>query len=221
MMKKRGALSPIEDEEYLDEINSIDMAIKIALETRKFEIELYWKRATYFWAFLVSAFGIYFFIYRMDNTNNILDKNLLLIFSSSVGLLLSLCFYFVNRGSKYWQENWETQLDILLVKRIGPVFTRVKNPTDRFWNLLRPYPFSVSKVNILLSILMIVIWIILFIFSVILLWKSETSECIEKVLCIILTLATCLFTVIFFRLSKSFVADSVGIYSDEFRLLKK
>lgn len=221
MMKKRGALSPIEDEEYLDEINSIDMAIKIALETRTFEIELYWKRATYFWAFLVSAFGIYFFIYRMDNTNNILDKNLLLIFSSSVGLLLSLCFYFVNRGSKYWQENWETQLDILLVKRIGPVFTRVKNPTDRFWNLLRPYPFSVSKVNILLSILMIVIWIILFIFSVILFWKSETSECIEKVLCIILTLATCLFPVIFFRLSKSFVADSVGIYSDEFRLLKK
>lgn len=221
MMKKRGALSPIGDEEYLDEIISIDMAIKIALETRKFEIELYWKRATYFWAFLVTAFGIYSFIYRMDNTNNILDKNLLLIFSSSVGLLLSLCFYFVNRGSKYWQENWETQLDILLAKRIGPVFTRVKNPTDGFWNLLRPYPFSVSKVNILLSILMIVIWIILFIFSVILFWELETSKCIEKVLCIILTLATCLFPVIFFRLSKGFVADSVGIYSDKFRLLKK
>lgn len=221
MMKKRGALSPIGDEEYLDEIHSLDMAIKIALETRKFEIELYWKRATYFWAFLVSAFGIYSFIYRMDNTDNILDKNLLLIFSSSVGLLLSLCFYFVNRGSKYWQENWETQLDILLAKRIGPVFTRVKNPTDRFWNLLRPYPFSVSKVNILLSILMIVIWIILFIFSVILFWELKTSECIEKILCIILTLATCLFPVVLFRLSKSFVADSVGIYSDEFRLLKK
>ena len=221
MMKKRGALSPIGDEEYLDEIKSIDMAIKIALETRKFEIELYWKRATYFWAFLVSAFGIYSFIYKIDNTNDILDKNLLLIFSSSVGLLLSLCFYFVNRGSKYWQENWETQLDILLAKRIGPVFTRVKNPTDGFWNLLRPYPFSVSKVNILLSILMIVIWIILFIFSIILFWKLETSGCIKKILCIILTLVTCFLPVILFRLSKSFVADSVGIYSDEFRLLRK
>lgn len=221
MMKKREVLSPIGDEEYLDEINSIDMAIKIALETRKFEIELYWKRATYFWAFLVSAFGIYSFIYRMDNTNDILDKNLLLIFSSSVGLLLSLCFYFVNRGSKYWQENWETQLDILLAKRIGPVFTRVKNPTDGFWNLLRPYPFSVSKVNILLSILMIVIWIILFIFSVILLWQLETSECFKKLLCIFLIFVTCILSYVFFKESKSFVAGSVGIYSEETKLLKK
>lgn len=219
----KRVLPPISDEEYLQEIKDIDEAIKIALETRKFEIDLYWKRATYFWAFLVSAFGIYFYIYTMDDTkiSYLLNKDILLIFSSSVGLLLSLCFYFVNRGSKYWQENWETQLDILLAQRIGPVFTRVKNPTDRFWNLLRPYPFSVSKVNILLSILMIVIWIILFIFSVILFWRLETSKCIEKVLCIILTLATCLSPVVFFRLSKSFVADSVGIYSDEFRLLKK
>lgn len=221
MIIKKGVLPPINDEEYLQEVNDIDEAIKIALETRKFEIELYWKRATYFWAFLVSAFGIYSFIYRMDDTNNIFDKNLLLIFSSSVGLLLSLCFYFVNRGSKYWQENWEIQLDILLAKRVGPIFTRVKNPTDGFWNILKPYPFSVSKVNILLSILMIAIWIILFASSVILFWELEISECFNKVLCIILILATCILPVVFFRESKSFVAESVKTHSEETKLLRK
>lgn len=219
MGEKSRVLSPIGDEEYLDEINSVDMAIKIALETRKFEIELYWKRAAYFWAFLVSAFGFYSCIYKMNNS--VLDKNLLLVFSSSVGLLLSLCFYFVNRGSKYWQENWEIQLDILLAKRVGPIFTRVKNPTDGFWNLLKPYPFSVSKVNILLSILMVVIWIILFVSSVILFWELETSECFNKVLCIILILATCILPVVFFRESKNFVADNVGIHSKETKLLRK
>ncbi|HYJ44904.1 MAG: hypothetical protein ABWY66_02615 [Xanthobacteraceae bacterium] len=35
-------------------------ALKQALENRKFEIELYWKRATYFWAFIAAAFAAYF-----------------------------------------------------------------------------------------------------------------------------------------------------------------
>ena len=65
----------------MQEIKDIDVAIKIALETRKFEIELYWKRATYFWAFLVSAFGIYFYTYTMDDAkiSYPLSKDMLLI----------------------------------------------------------------------------------------------------------------------------------------------
>lgn len=31
-------------------------ALKQAYEIRKFEIELYWKRATYFWTFLGASF---------------------------------------------------------------------------------------------------------------------------------------------------------------------
>lgn len=222
IIKKRRALPPISDEDYLQEIKDMDEAIKIALETRKFEIELYWKRATYFWAFLVSAFGIYFFIYTMDETkiSNPLNKDILLIFSSSIGLLLSLCFYFVNRGSKYWQENWEIQLDILLDNKVGPVFKRVKNPTDIFWRLLRPYPFSVSKVNILLSILMIVIWSILFIFSLGLFWNWDIPK-YEEYLCYFIIIFTIIFVFIFFFSSRNFTAKSVGAYSKDKNLLKK
>ena len=34
-------------------------ALDLALEIRKFEIELYWKRATYFWAFITVAIAGY------------------------------------------------------------------------------------------------------------------------------------------------------------------
>ena len=33
-------------------------ALAYALDIRKFEIELYWKRGTYFWAFIAAAFEI-------------------------------------------------------------------------------------------------------------------------------------------------------------------
>jgi len=39
-----------------------ERAIEQALDTRKFEIDLYWKRATYFWAFIAATFAGYFLI---------------------------------------------------------------------------------------------------------------------------------------------------------------
>ena len=38
----------------------IKEAYKVALDTRKFEIDMYWRRATYFWAFIVAIFVAYF-----------------------------------------------------------------------------------------------------------------------------------------------------------------
>ena len=143
-----------------------------------------------------------------------------LIFSSSIGLLLSLCFYFVNRGSKYWQENWEIQLDILLDKKVGPIFKRVKNPTNKFWCLLEPYPFSVSKVNILLSILMTIIWSILFIFSLGLFWNWDIPK-YEECLCYFIIILTVSFVFLFFFFSRNFAAKSVGTHSKDKNLLKK
>ncbi|MBV5304022.1 MAG: hypothetical protein JZU70_07475 [Chlorobium sp.] len=42
--------------------SKVKKALKHALDIRKFEIELYWKRATYFWALIVVAFTGYFAI---------------------------------------------------------------------------------------------------------------------------------------------------------------
>ena len=39
-------------------------ALAYALDIRKFEIELYWKRATYFWGFIAAAFAGYALTYK-------------------------------------------------------------------------------------------------------------------------------------------------------------
>jgi len=41
-------------------------AYKLALEIRQFEIELYWKRATYFWTIIAATFAGYFTLATSD-----------------------------------------------------------------------------------------------------------------------------------------------------------
>lgn len=74
-----------------------------------------------------------------------------------------------------------------------------KNPTDKFWCLLEPYPFSVSKVNILISILMTIIWNLLFIFSLGLFWNWNISK-YEECLCYFIIILTVSFVFLFFFL---------------------
>jgi len=131
-------------------------ALEIALATRKFEIELYWKRATYFWAFIATTFGGYVAL---------LNHHFLLIFISSIGLFFSLGWHLVNRGSKYWQENWETHVSMLESKINMPLFECVLIPKDSFFNPKGHYPFSVSKVNQILSFIVSVFWFLIFLFS--------------------------------------------------------
>ncbi|WP_440939795.1 RipA family octameric membrane protein, partial [Klebsiella michiganensis] len=35
---------------------------------------------------------------------------------SSMGSVFTLSWFLVNRGSKYWQENWENHLDLRKVR---------------------------------------------------------------------------------------------------------
>jgi Na+/melibiose symporter-like transporter len=77
-------------------------ALTLALDIRKFEIELYWKRATYFWTFIAAAFAAYAIVYSRADSKD--DPWLLLVFSC-LGFLFSSAWYLVNRGSKFWQNN--------------------------------------------------------------------------------------------------------------------
>ena len=60
-------------------------ALTLALDLRKFEIELYWKRATYFWGFIATAFAGYAITYKTVSGQepwlNLLFSSLGLIFS--------------------------------------------------------------------------------------------------------------------------------------------
>lgn len=91
-------------------------ALKYALDIRKFEIELYWKRAAYFWTLIAAAFAGYF---ALRSAEKLREGPLFLV--TCLGLVLSVAWYLVNRGSKFWQENWERHVDILEDEIIGPL----------------------------------------------------------------------------------------------------
>ena len=138
-------------------------AYELALEIRQFEIELYWKRATYFWTLLAATFVGYFALASSDKS--VVHPGLLFLVSC-IGLVLSTSWYLVNRGSKYWQENWERHVDSLEDEFAGPLYkTTISNEQYFWWKFWGGYPFSVSKVNQLTSLFIAVVWLALAIFS--------------------------------------------------------
>lgn len=136
----------------------VKMALQVAHEIRKFEIDLYWKRATYFWAFIGAALVGYF-----AALNALKDPTSDVLFAiNCLGFVFSVAWYFANRGSKYWQENWERHVDMLENQVTGPIYkTVVSRSMFPFEDAVGPYPFSVSKLNTLLSLYVIFIWIFL------------------------------------------------------------
>jgi hypothetical protein len=122
------------------------LALARAHDLRKFEIELYWKRATYFWAFQLVAFASPGFLFK---DGRLLDSELLVI-PSAIGAVTALAGYLTARGSRFWQENWEAHVDIL-EDGIEGRMTQVVLCRD-------PPQFSVSRTNQVLLLLLLLGW---------------------------------------------------------------
>ncbi len=50
-----------DDETIIKSAKQVE-ALKHAHDIRKFEIDLYWRRAAYFWTFIAAAFGAFFLL---------------------------------------------------------------------------------------------------------------------------------------------------------------
>ncbi len=128
-----------------------EKALTVALDIRKFEIELYWKRAAYFWTFIAAAFAGYFAIKDGEFGN--------LFVVTCLGFIFSLAWYFVNCGSGSWQRNWEAHVDLLENDIMGPLHkTLINRGSYNFWNLAEPFPFSPSRINNILAVSVTVVW---------------------------------------------------------------
>ena len=149
------------ENDFLSDPNKTEKALEHALDIRKFEINLYWKRATYFWAFIGATFAGFLAIQASSATN----KQDLSVLLSCLGFVFSVAWLCVNRGSKQWQENWEKHVDMLEDKITGPLYKVVltrnepKNWRDKAIHVVTgPSPLSVSKINQIISLYVSVLW---------------------------------------------------------------
>ena len=157
IIDSRGsALTPISLKEYQKDLLQDDEKAKLAFEkawaTRNFEIELYWKRANYFWAFIASTLVGYFALinsqsYRKPDSLDHVE----VYFVICIGFVLAVAWLLINIGSKAWQRHWEIHVDLLEDKFTGPLYKTV-------------YPektYSVSKINEIVSFSFVVLWCLL------------------------------------------------------------
>lgn len=135
-----------------EQYNKLKKRYDIAIDTRKFEIDLFWKRSLFFWGFIASAF-VAFVAFSGDKTNNFFLKSIVTLF----GLVCSFCWTLANRGSKYWQENWESQVEKIEDDITGPMFKKPAQIQKKFW-WFRARRFSVGKLTISLSDYITIIW---------------------------------------------------------------
>lgn len=136
-------------------------------DIRKLEIELYWKRAGYFWAFITTITAIFGLCIKDKDTDYFILSPLV----ANIGVITSLCFYYVNLGSKYWQQNWENNVDNLEYYISGNLY-------KIYYSSQTGVKHSVSGVNNELSLVLVVIWFITFIGSYA--YISLSSNIIEQ-----------------------------------------
>ncbi len=131
------------------EKQKVETALKRAYEQRKFEIEHYWKRATYFWGFQVAIFATFGLVWKDDGTTHAPG---LLLALASIGLATAIANAFSARGSKFWQENWEKHIDMLEDEIEGRLHKMV-------WLDEGDMSFSVSGVNQALNDCFVAFWL--------------------------------------------------------------
>jgi uncharacterized protein YhhL (DUF1145 family) len=140
----------------------IESALQHALDIRKFEISLYWQRGTYFWTLIAVTFAGYFAVLAAEHMD---DKAFNAYVIGCVGLIFSLAWFLTNRGSKYWQENWENHVDMLEDYVTGPLYKTVLHRPKTKSLMARaiegPAPYSVSQINQWVSFFTITVWLFL------------------------------------------------------------
>jgi hypothetical protein len=174
----------------------LERALAQAHDARKFEIDMYWKRATYFWAFIGASFVGYAAFFNGDHPHAFAA-----LLMSEVGFVFSYAWFLVNRASKAWQENWENHVELLEDLVTGPIYKLTAKRPDgasdfgtKVENLLTsPLRNSVSKINAIVSLHVCVVWIVLFSVAALSLWRTDNPFSLHehRIFLRTLAIATC------------------------------
>lgn len=131
----------------------LDKSLEIAIDNRKLEIELLWRRTLVFWGFIAALFVAV-------GTLKAYDPQLTIVLSS-MGIVFSFIWSLVNRASKSWQESWEIKAKQIFDERYqsqSGLYKRLEGNQDGVFPWLRPSKFSVSRLLIILSDYLALFW---------------------------------------------------------------
>lgn len=85
------------------ELLRAEKCLEIAIDNRKLEIELLWKRTVIFWGFISILFVA---LYKISPQARFA--------LSWIGLVFSFLWTWVNKGSKSWQQSWEIKTEYFI-----------------------------------------------------------------------------------------------------------
>jgi len=136
-------------------------AYEVALDIRKFEIELYWKRSNSFWL-IVAAVGALLIgaLSAKDLGCNL--KSLVIFAICLFAAVVAYAWSLVNKAGKFWQRNWEYQVDVLEDAVIGPLYKTVFSKHSPAKEQL----YSVSRLNLALSHCVMAAFLLCAVFSI-------------------------------------------------------
>ena len=139
----------------------IEAALDRAHEIRQFEIRLYWERSLFFWGFVIALFtGLFFLVSAEEGAfihTNKLFFNVSLFVLCCLGLLVSVAWLYIHKGSRTWQKNWEHHIDLLEDKIIGNLYKSVIGKGSEF--------FAPGQIHKTIIHAFIIVWILLIIYT--------------------------------------------------------
>ena len=177
--QKEVAIPTANNSSSEDEKSPEEKAFETANDCRKFETEHFWQRGTYYWAFILASFTAHFTCLGNFTKEQAIDFNEIKSFPWLSLLILAVtaffCFFFswswviVNKGSRFWQKNWERHIDNLEGKNVGHLFNVIMNENNKSYcspNIFscKPYRYSLAKSTQMTGIFLMVVSFAMFVF---------------------------------------------------------
>jgi hypothetical protein len=155
---------------------SLERAWETAHRIREFEIQLYWKRALYFWGFQAALFAVVASISSKPDSTELQTSAIPVILLLSItAMFLSIMWLLMSKGAKFWQNNWERQVDLLEEHICGNLY--------KVYPVMEAHssaPFSVTRINMAVIIYIVSAWAFVAMASLYLLTKEIWPYLFEK-----------------------------------------
>jgi hypothetical protein len=182
----------------------IDKCLEISLANRAFEIDLLWKRTLVFWGFVAVLF--------VGVAQSVDKWRSLAVALTGLGVVFSLIWSLVNRGSKSWQESWEIKSVQFFDERYSytNLFRRATGPQTGIFRLLRSRPYSPSRLLIAISDFSFIFWLTLLLYLMPLEQLCPGAANIKANASLLFALVTLAYTIYVLIACRSRVGDASG-----------